>query len=293
MADRRIELLDDDVGERLDVVLVRRVPELSRARTRELFGEGRVRVGGSVVKKSHRVARGDEVTLEGSLPSVDFDALADFAMELSVVYENPDFVVVDKPVGMPSHPLREDERGTVANVLVARYPDMCGVGYRRREPGVVHRLDTNTSGLLLAARNRNAFDRLVEKLRTGGIEKHYRATCLGSVEAPDLIESPIATDPKNARRVVAVNDAREVKRLDARDARTEVLESVRVPEGSRVEVRANHARRHQVRVHLASIGHPLLGDVLYGAPQHPDGHHHLRATRIRLDWDGHEIDVKA
>ncbi|MEM7137104.1 MAG: RluA family pseudouridine synthase [Myxococcota bacterium] len=286
-----VELEDEDVGERVDIVLVRRVAGLSRDRAKVLFSQGLVRVNGSRVKKSHRVVGGDRITLAAIPASVDFDAQPDDSHGLRVIEETRDFVIVDKPVGVPSHPLVAAEVGTVANALVARYPEMRGVGYHRREPGIIHRLDNDTSGLILAARHARAFDALVSLLRQGRIDKHYRATCIGEVQAPQVIRSPIATDPHNRRRVRACVDAREAKRLGAQPAVTEVLQSTLESSGSIVDARATNARRHQVRVHLASIGHPLLGDELYGAPEHPAGHHHLVASRMAFEWNDQRIDV--
>ena len=291
MPTTRIEVEREDAGERLDRVLVRRLGSLSRDRARVLFAAGRVLVDGRVAKKSHLVAEGEHVTIEGALEPVSFHAKADPEAAFRIVEEHRDFVIVDKPVGMPSHPLRPDEVGTVASGLVARYPEMRGVGYGPREPGIVHRLDNDTAGLLIAARHASAFDALVEMLRAGNIEKQYEATCLGTVPAPMRIDWPIANDPRDPRKVRVCRVSREATRLRAWPALTEVLESEPVPGGSHVRLRANHARRHQIRVHLSALGHPLLGDVTYGAPPHASGHHHLRATRIRFVLEGREFDV--
>ncbi|MEM7434620.1 MAG: RluA family pseudouridine synthase [Myxococcota bacterium] len=291
MAGSDLEFEDEDFGERVDVVLVRRVAGLSRDRAKVLFSQGLVRVNGARVKKSHRLRAGDRITVAALPEAVDFDAEPDESTAIRVVEETRDFVIVDKPVGVPSHPLVADEVGTVANALVARYPEMRGVGYRRREPGIIHRLDNDTSGLILAARHIDAFDELASLLRQGKIDKHYRATCVGLVQAPQMIRTPIASDPHNHKRVRACLDAREAKRLGAQPAVTEVLRSTPDAAGSIVDARATNARRHQVRVHLASIGHPLLGDALYGAPIHPTGHHHLVASRIAFEWDARTVDV--
>lgn len=261
-----LEMGDGDAGERLDVVLARRVPELSRARAKALIAEGGVRVDGRLVRKSHAVAAGERVTLESLPGPEDFHAAPDPDLPLVVLLETPRYVVVDKPAGVPSHPLKEGERGTLAGALVARYPEMRGVGYRNREPGILHRLDTDTSGVMLAARDQETFDALRALLRAGQIEKRYLARCQGVVPAPIVIDTPIATDPRDHRRARACTDAREIKRLRARPATTRILSSTPVERGSLVEVRADNARRHQIRVHLASIGHPLLGDTLYGGP---------------------------
>jgi len=269
-----LEIGKDDAGERLDVVLTRRVPELSRSRAKTLIEGGDVRVDGRRVKKSYSVAAGDRVTLESVPAGADFHAMPDPDLALDVLLERDGYVVIDKPAGVPSHPLREAERGTLAGALVARYPEMRGVGYRNREPGILHRLDTHTSGLMLAARDQETFNAFRKLLQAGEIEKTYLARCQGTVPAPIVIETLIANDPRDARRVRACTDPREIKRLRAQRARTEVLTSTPAEHGSLVEVRADNARRHQIRVHLASIGHPLLGDTLYGgpAPEDLDGH---------------------
>ena len=169
----------------------------------------------------------------------------------------------------------------MAGALVARYPEMRDVGFRRREPGIVHRLDFGTSGVMLAARTQASFDQLRVELRAGRLEKRYLARCSGVVPAPSCIETPIAHDPSNRRRARACGDPREAKRLGARPGRTEVLTSTLRPQGSLVEVQANRGLRHQIRVHLASVGYPLLGDPLYGGPRlRGIDHHLLHATSI-------------
>ena len=278
-----LEMGEGDAGQRVDLVLARRVPELSRARAKALIEEGAVRVGGRRVKKSYAVAAGDWVRVEGVPGSVDFYAAPDPTLALEVLVENEGYVIVDKPAGVPSHPLKEGEIGTLAGALVARYPEMREVGYSRREPGILHRLDNDTSGVMLAARDQENFEALRRQLRAGEIEKRYLARCQGVVPAPVLIDAPIASDPSNRRKVRACTDPREIKRLHVQPARTEILSSIPAPHGSLIEVRANNARRHQIRAHLAAIGHPLLGDPLYGGPPLTSPKHHLlHAVSIRI-----------
>lgn len=276
------EAAEEDEGERLDVVLVRRVEGLSRARAKRLIDEGHVEVDGRRRSKSHRLAIGDRVAIAELPPANDFYCEPDPDLPLVVLRETPTFVIVDKAAGVPSHPLRAGERGTLAGALVARYPEMRDVGYRKREPGILHRLDTGTSGVMLAARTADSFTELRDRLRAGQIEKRYLARCAGEVVAPQVVDTPIANDPRDKRKVRACTDPREIKRLGAQPARTEVLTSSPAPHGSMVELRANQARRHQVRVHLASIGHPLLGDALYGGPENDLPHHLLHASAIRV-----------
>ena len=283
MSVAELEIEEEDAGVRVDVILVRRVPELSRARAKALIEEGAVRVDGRRVKKSYIVSAGDRVTLEKTPGLVDFYAAPDSGLALDVLVETDGYVVVDKPAGVPTHPLKEGELGTLAGALVARYPEMRDVGYSRREPGILHRLDNDTSGVVLAARDQTTFERLREQLQEGQIEKRYLARCQGSVPAPIVIDTPIANDPRDRRRVRVCKDPREIKRLRAQPARTEILTSTPAEHGSLIEVRANNARRHQIRAHLASIGHPLLGDTLYGGPPlAPPNRHLLHALSIQL-----------
>ena len=284
MAGYELEISEEDAGTRLDVLLARRVTGVTRATAKRLVAEGIARVDGRAVKKSYLVSVGDRVTVDEVPDSGDFDAAPDPAASLDVRYESDDFVVVEKPVGMPSHPLVRGELGTVAGLLVARYPEMKGVGYAKREPGILHRLDRDTSGLMLAARNHAAFERLRRLLNAGEIEKRYLARCVGTMAAPAVLDGPIANDPRDRRRVRVCTDPREIKRLGALPARTDVLASTPAELGSLVEVQANHARRHQIRAHLAAAGHPLLGDALYGGPALEQvGHHLLHASVLRVD----------
>jgi 23S rRNA pseudouridine1911/1915/1917 synthase len=218
-----------------------------------------------------------------SLPGpVDFYASPDPDFPLEVLLETEGYVVVDKPAGAPSHPLEQSEVGTLAGALVARYPEMRDVGYRKREPGILHRLDNDTSGVMLAARDQETFEALRRQLQAGEIEKTYLARCRGIVPAPLVIDTPIANDPRDRRKVRSCTDPREIKRLRAQSAKTELLSSTPAPHGSLVEIRANNARRHQIRVHLASIGHPLLGDPLYGGPPLQQQGHLLHALSIQI-----------
>jgi 23S rRNA pseudouridine1911/1915/1917 synthase len=290
------EVAADEAGRRLDVALVRQLPGLGRAGAKRLVEQGAVRVTGRRVRKGAVLARGDLVEITELPGATDFEAEPDASLSLEVLIEDPDFVVVGKPAGVPSHPLRAGEMGTAAGALVARYPEMAGVGYSRREPGICHRLDNDTSGLLLAARTKEAFERLTAELKAGGIDKEYIALCYGRLAAPRLMDLPIANDPKNPRVVRVCQDEREVVRFGGREALTEVLRSTPVGRFTRIEVRARSARRHLVGAHLASIGHPLAGDELYGGPP-VDGleGHFLHASMLCFTHPrtGRRVEVRA
>lgn len=286
MAVFELEATEEDAGARLDVVLCRHLLGVSRSVAKALVAEGVARVEGRAVKKNYVVRPGDRISIDRLPGPRDFVAAPDPSFELTVLKETEDYVVIEKAPGVPSHPLQAGEVGTVAGALVARYPEMRDVGYSRREPGILHRLDTYTSGVMLAARTPGSFERLRRELTGGQIEKRYLARCIGDVTAPRVLDLPIAGDPRDRRRVRVCRDPREAKRLDAKPARTEILRSAPAPFGSLVELRANRARRHQVRVHLAALGHPLLGDALYGGPaEGSPGHHLLHASAIRVDGE--------
>ncbi|MCA9613894.1 MAG: RluA family pseudouridine synthase [Sandaracinus sp.] len=273
-------------GVRVDLVIAE-LFDLSRARAKALAEEGRVKLDGKRVRKGARVEAGQTIALDEPPPPRTFDALPDPSVELVIVHEDDACVIVDKPAGMPCHPLRPEELGTVANGLVARFPSMRGVGFAGREPGLVHRLDNDTSGLLLAAKHEAAFQTLVEALREGRVDKRYVALCAGTVET-QTIPTPIVHHDARRMRVA------EAGEKGAREARTEVLSSEAIASGSRVEVRARHARRHQVRVHLASIGHPLLGDTLYEGPT-VEGltRHALHASMLVFEGPAGPVDARS
>lgn len=283
MAAMTLTVSDADAGTRLDVWLVKRVEGMSRARAKKLTAEAKVLVNENPARKGRILAAGDVVELlEVPAPAM-FAAPPDSSLELSIVHEDDAFVVIDKPTGAPSHPLRPDERGTAAGALVARYPEMADVGYSPREPGILHRLDTQTSGLLVAARTEDAFYTLRESLRASAWDKRYLALCQGDVSAPRHLDAPIAADPADPSRVVVCFDEREVRTLKAQPALSELVSSEPVGSMSLVEVRARSARRHQVRAHLAFLGHPLAGDGHYGGPMVPGlDRHALHASFLAL-----------
>lgn len=248
---------------RLDLLLVQRVPGLSRAKAKQLIQRREVRVNGRLIAKGYALREGDRVLVEQP-PSIDgVTALADSNLTLRVWFEDAYMVAVEKPAGVATHPLRPTERGTVANALVARYPEMAMIGYHPREPGLVHRLDNDTSGLLLAARKRETFRKLRSQLKVGKIDKRYIALCAGAVKSPMRIESKLASLRRHRRIVKVVPDSNP----KGRRAVTEILTATRKGNFSLVEIRVYSAMRHQIRAHLASRGHPLAGDSLYGGPQ--------------------------
>ncbi|MET0591740.1 MAG: RluA family pseudouridine synthase [Polyangiaceae bacterium] len=266
MSDQRFVVEASHSGERLDKFVIAVVPGLGRKGARRLFDEGRVRINGKRPRKGDLARQGDQVVI--ALPdSAGPNAVPESSSTLLVRLETAQAVVVEKPPGQPTAPVDDGETGTLANALVGHYPEMENVGYSPREPGLVHRLDTDTSGLVLAARSEAAFDTLSKGLKAGAIEKRYLLICHGAgLASSGEIGIPIAHHPKDQKRMYPCVHPRDVARYRPRPATTTFRVLRMTGEWALVEARAASAIRHQLRVHFASIGHPLAGDGLYGGP---------------------------
>lgn len=226
---------------------------------------------------------GSEVELVGERP--ESAAKPDPTLPLTVRFEDETLLIVDKPAGVPSHPLSPGELGTLANALLARYPEMLHVGYDARQAGLVNRLDTDTSGLVLVAKTRLSFERLRAMVESGSVHKRYLALTTNPVTPQELTYPLVPRGPR-----VGLARAGEKSRA----ATTRVVRCEPFARGHYlVEAEAPRAYRHQVRAHLALAGAPLLGDVLYGGA--PAKHHHLHAARIafRHPFTDAEIAVES
>lgn len=242
-------------GERVDRA-VALLTGWSRADVQALVEAGSVLVGGARVAKSRRLAEGEIVEVLGE-PEPDAPPGPE-ALPLVVRHEDPDVVVVAKPAGLVVHPGAGNPGGTLVNALLARYPEIAGVGDPLR-PGIVHRLDRDTSGLLVVARSPLAYERLVAVLSERSVERRYLGLVWGHLDAQrGLVDAPIGRSQTRRTRM-AVRDS-------GREARTEfaVVEAFDPPAVSLLECRLETGRTHQIRVHLAAIGHPVVGDAVYG-----------------------------
>jgi 23S rRNA pseudouridine1911/1915/1917 synthase len=277
---------EDLTGARLDKAIVTLVEGASRARAKKAIEDGEVRVNGRRLAKGGVVNAGDVISLDDAIvKAADAPCVAEPDAPLVVRHETASVLVVDKPAGQATAPLSSDETGTLASALVGHYPELAGIGYSPREPGVVHRLDTETSGLVVVARSASAFESLREALQHEQITKEYLLVC-SSEGLPDegSIEHPIANHPKDKKRVYPCVHPRDVIRYAPRPALTRF--SVVRRSGNHALVRATAARavRHQIRAHFASIEHPLIGDALYGETSPAIGRHALHASRVA--WNG-------
>ncbi|MCA1842237.1 MAG: RluA family pseudouridine synthase [Actinobacteria bacterium] len=247
-------------GERIDRA-VALLTGWSRADVAGLIEEGAVRIGGQAVAKSRRLAEGEEVEVEGE-PEVDAPPVAE-PIDFPVLHEDDDLVVVVKPAGLVVHPGAGHQEGTLAGGLLHRFPEMAAVGDPMR-PGIVHRLDRDTSGLMVVARSPRAYEALTAALAAREIERHYLALAWGRFDSRrGTIDAPIGRSATRRTRM-AVREA-------GKDARTgyEVRTQYEHPVCALVECRLETGRTHQIRVHLAAIGHPVVGDGTYGGDRHP------------------------
>jgi 23S rRNA pseudouridine1911/1915/1917 synthase len=274
---RIFELGVTDRGLRLDQFVARAL-EVGRKRAQALCDAGEVRVDGRVGKKGQTLG---DATLVEIRDLADESPEAEPELALDVRLERPDLVVVSKPAGMPTVPLAPGERGTLAAALLARYPEMRGIGYREREPGVIHRLDTLTSGLVVAARTERAFSALTEGLKSGAVTKRYLAVVASAGFADSgTIEEWLSVDASGRVRIAGIGESY------AKHTLTKYRVVERGPELLLVELDVGAAFRHQIRVHLASLGYPIVGDASYGGDPDPrlPGRHALHASYVA--WAG-------
>lgn len=247
-----------DAGRRLDLFLAERVPELSRTRIQELTHKGKVRVDGRIAKAAHRISAGEAIEIE-VLPRPAMEALPE-DLPLDVLLVDDDFVIVNKPAGMVVHVGAGHARGTLVNALLHRLGKLSEAGGALR-PGIVHRLDRETSGAMVVARNDNSHENLSEQFRSRNVRKIYVALVHGKMPRESgTITLPISRDPNRRTRMTA-------RAKKGRHARTDWRAIARLDGYTLVELALHTGRTHQIRAHFSAIGHPVVGDTLYGAPR--------------------------
>lgn len=254
------DLISDRAGERLDVFVARRLPELSRSRVRRLIDEGLVTIDGCLPAKAGvKLEAGEHVGV--TLPPPEPTTLEPEPIPLRIVYEDDDLLVVDKPAGMAVHPSAGHSSGTLVHAVLAHCPGLSGIGGEGR-PGIVHRLDKDTSGLIIVAKHDAAHLSLARQLKERQVEKTYIALVEGQLKLREgVIEAPVGRHPRHRKKMAVVAGGRQ--------ARTRYRLLREVDGRSLVEARPETGRTHQIRVHFASIGHPLVGDAVYGRGRPP------------------------
>ena len=277
-----VEFIQPGPGaERLDKALVARMPDFSRSRLQALIKDGRVTVGEIVVGKAgHKVEAGQQVRVEVP-PSVP-TTLQPESIPLDVVFENDDLMVINKPAGMVVHPSVGHASGTLVHAALAHAPDLEGVGGEQR-PGIVHRLDKDTSGLILIAKNDATHRWLQDQFRLRSVKKIYLALVDGLPPTPEgRIEATIARDPSHRKRMAIVSNDR------GRESVTEYQTLETFPAHTLLEAHPLTGRTHQIRLHLAFLGTPIVGDLVYGHRKStlPLERHFLHAVRLTIQLPG-------
>ncbi len=275
----------DRGGERLDVFVVRSLPELTRSAAQKLIETGHVVLNGKPAKPGFKLKEGDNVSVSIPLPEPS-DIQAE-NIPLKIVYEDADLLVVDKPAGMTVHPAPGSPAHTLVNAVLSHLPSLPEIGGPAR-PGIVHRLDKDTSGLIVIAKTPQAHAGLAAQFKSRAVKKTYLALVSGKLTPKEgIIDAPVGRD-RAQRQKMAVT-------AHGRSARTayKVLEYL---DGySLVEARPETGRTHQIRVHFASVGHPVVGDATYGSKSEIVGRQFLHAHKLnfRLPSTGKQVEFTA
>ena len=254
------EFTADRDGERLDVFLARMDETLSRSRVQRLIADGHVMVDGKTPKASQRLSEGSTVAVE--MPEPEATDILPEQIPLDILYEDEDVIVVNKARGMVVHPAAGVSRGTLVNALLAHCKDLSGINGALR-PGIVHRLDKDTSGVMIAAKNDAAHRSLAEQIQQKTAKRVYWAILTGNIaEEEGVIHGAIGRNPKDRQKMAVVRE-------NGKDATTKFRVLERFGAYTLVECRLMTGRTHQIRVHMAYIGHPVVGDPKYGAKKCP------------------------
>lgn len=254
MPHHTVTVTDDSEGIRLDRFLVSVLPAHSRSQIQRLIKEGLVHVAGRQTKANQPVKAGQAISVE--LPDPVDAVPQPEALPLPILYQDEDLIVVDKPAGMVVHPAAGHASGTLVNALLHHVDDLSGIGGEKR-PGIVHRLDRGTSGLMVVAKHDSAHAELSRQFHDREVEKEYFALVWGDVQAGRRIDTPIGRDPSNRKKMSA-------RARRSREAVTRIIRAEKLRVLTLVQVAIHTGRTHQIRVHLGAIGHPVVGDPLYG-----------------------------
>jgi 23S rRNA pseudouridine1911/1915/1917 synthase len=244
----------EEAGVRIDRYLTSVLAGHSRSRIQRLIKDGKVTVAGRAVPANRVVRGGEAVGIE--IPEPTSAAPEPEDLDLDIVYQDADLIVVNKPAGMVVHPAAGHAQGTLVNALLHEVDDLSGIGGELR-PGIVHRLDRGTSGLMVVAKNDRAHAELARQFHDREVEKEYVALVWGVVQAGRRIDLPIGRDPADRKKMSA-------RARRARSAATRITAALQIPGVTLIHVAIATGRTHQIRVHLSAIGHPIVGDAAYG-----------------------------
>jgi 23S rRNA pseudouridine1911/1915/1917 synthase len=272
-----------ETGERLDKFLVSKMPEYSRSRLQGLIRDGYVRVDGTPAGKAGVVIENGQ-QIEIQIPPVEASDLIPEEIPLDIVFENSDLMIVNKPAGMVVHPAAGHSSGTLVHAALAHAPELEGINGEQR-PGVVHRLDKETSGLIVLAKNDRSLHWLQDQFRLRRVSKIYQALCDGVPPTPTgRIEAPIGRDPSHRQKMAIVPEDK------GREAVTEYVTLKNYRKHTLIEAHPLTGRTHQIRLHMAFIHCPIVGDTLYGHrhPTLPIERHFLHAYRLTIQLPGEE-----
>ena len=270
----RVEVTEAHAGERLDLFLAVQPAGGTRSQIQRLIKEGRASIGQKVGRASTVIHQGDLVTLV--IPPPTPTTTQPEELPLEIVYEDADIVVVNKPAGMVVHPAAGHPEGTLVNALLHHVKDLSGVGGELRQ-GIVHRLDRGTSGLMVVAKHDGAHAKLARQFKTRKVEKEYVTLVWGGVRQGRLIDLPLGRDPVHRKKISA-------RTRRAREAVTRIMTSEPLDGVCLLRVSIETGRTHQIRVHLSTIGHPVVGDALYGGKKRLPPRHLRAVQRLKLPF---------
>ena len=283
--DKTYSFVVDKAGARLDRFVGENCVELSRTHAQKLIADGYITVNGHVARASLKLDTGDRVDI--IIPPTPPASLSPEAIPLNILYEDDDLLVVDKPAGLTVHPAPGHPAHTLVNAILSRFPHLTEVSDSLR-PGIVHRLDRDTSGVMLVAKNKAAQDNLIDQFKARSVVKAYMALVKGRL-TPErgIIEAPLGRDPLNRKRMAVVSEGRE--------ARTEYQVVKYVGNYTLLEVILATGRTHQIRVHLAAIGYPVVGDPVYGVKSPHLARQFLHSCRLgfKLPSTGEYVEFKS